>query len=295
MISVAAELAGMHPQTLRIYEARGLITPSRSPRNTRLYSAAGRRASAPHPGAHHRARHEPRGGREGLRARGRAGPPRGRLEQEVERMRRRIAALEAEAERAREELVTQIERVHRSYNAELVPTSRRAWRLCRCGAARSSLAVAARGRYSRPHPGLVAVDPVVPALGHDVRDPTCAGPVPPSARAPCRPPPPCRPVRRCTARRGRRVVRVRSPDSIAMSTLPRWPCEPDCPPGRRPPSAWSGRCRRGSAAARRRTGATQASASAARSSAYRDARRRVASTVPAARRRPAGGRRRGSA
>jgi len=38
MISVAAELADMHPQTLRIYEARGLITPKRSPKNTRLYS-----------------------------------------------------------------------------------------------------------------------------------------------------------------------------------------------------------------------------------------------------------------
>lgn len=38
MISVAAELAHMHPQTLRIYEARGLITPKRSPKNTRLYS-----------------------------------------------------------------------------------------------------------------------------------------------------------------------------------------------------------------------------------------------------------------
>ena len=38
MISVAAELAEMHPQTLRIYEARGLITPKRSARNTRLYS-----------------------------------------------------------------------------------------------------------------------------------------------------------------------------------------------------------------------------------------------------------------
>jgi MerR family transcriptional regulator/heat shock protein HspR len=38
MISVAAELAEMHPQTLRIYEARGLITPKRSPKNTRLYS-----------------------------------------------------------------------------------------------------------------------------------------------------------------------------------------------------------------------------------------------------------------
>jgi MerR family transcriptional regulator, heat shock protein HspR len=38
MISVAAELAEMHPQTLRMYEARGLVTPRRSPKNTRLYS-----------------------------------------------------------------------------------------------------------------------------------------------------------------------------------------------------------------------------------------------------------------
>ena len=38
MISVAAELAEMHPQTLRMYEQRGLITPERSPKGTRLYS-----------------------------------------------------------------------------------------------------------------------------------------------------------------------------------------------------------------------------------------------------------------
>jgi len=38
MISIAAELAHMHPQTLRAYEARGLIEPQRSPKNTRLYS-----------------------------------------------------------------------------------------------------------------------------------------------------------------------------------------------------------------------------------------------------------------
>ncbi len=38
MISVAAELAAMHPQTLRMYEARGLIEPKRSPKGTRLYS-----------------------------------------------------------------------------------------------------------------------------------------------------------------------------------------------------------------------------------------------------------------
>jgi len=38
MISVAAELVGMHPQTLRIYESRGLVTPQRTAGNTRLYS-----------------------------------------------------------------------------------------------------------------------------------------------------------------------------------------------------------------------------------------------------------------
>ena len=38
MISVAAELVGMHPQTLRIYEARGLVRPKRTAGNTRLYS-----------------------------------------------------------------------------------------------------------------------------------------------------------------------------------------------------------------------------------------------------------------
>src|SRR5258708_13389885 len=38
MISVAAQLANMHPQTLRVYEARGLIEPKRSPKGTRLYS-----------------------------------------------------------------------------------------------------------------------------------------------------------------------------------------------------------------------------------------------------------------
>jgi MerR family transcriptional regulator, heat shock protein HspR len=40
MISVAAELVGMHPQTLRIYEAKGLVRPKRTPGNTRLYSDA---------------------------------------------------------------------------------------------------------------------------------------------------------------------------------------------------------------------------------------------------------------
>ena len=38
MISVAAEIVGMHPQTLRMYEARGLVQPARTPGGTRLYS-----------------------------------------------------------------------------------------------------------------------------------------------------------------------------------------------------------------------------------------------------------------
>ena len=38
MISVAAELVGMHPQTLRMYEAKGLMRPARTPGGTRLYS-----------------------------------------------------------------------------------------------------------------------------------------------------------------------------------------------------------------------------------------------------------------
>jgi MerR family transcriptional regulator/heat shock protein HspR len=40
MISVAAELAGVHPQTLRIYERKMLVQPTRSPGGTRLYSEA---------------------------------------------------------------------------------------------------------------------------------------------------------------------------------------------------------------------------------------------------------------
>jgi MerR family transcriptional regulator/heat shock protein HspR len=40
MISIAAELVGMHPQTLRIYEQKGLIQPKRTPGGTRLYSEA---------------------------------------------------------------------------------------------------------------------------------------------------------------------------------------------------------------------------------------------------------------
>jgi MerR family transcriptional regulator/heat shock protein HspR len=40
MISVAADIVGMHPQTLRMYESKGLVNPKRTPGNTRLFSEA---------------------------------------------------------------------------------------------------------------------------------------------------------------------------------------------------------------------------------------------------------------
>ena len=48
VISVAAELAGVHPQTLRIYERRGLVDPSRTGGGNRRYIRARHRAPAPH-------------------------------------------------------------------------------------------------------------------------------------------------------------------------------------------------------------------------------------------------------
>src|ERR671914_187564 len=109
MISVAAELAGMHPQTLRIYEARGLITPKRSPKNTRLYSQEDvdrlRRIQA-------------LTSELGMNL---AGVEKVfELEEEMERMRRRMRALERQAEKVQHELRSEIDRVRRSMKRELV-------------------------------------------------------------------------------------------------------------------------------------------------------------------------------
>jgi MerR family transcriptional regulator, heat shock protein HspR len=102
MISVAAELVGMHPQTLRIYEAKGLVRPKRTPGNTRLYSEADL---------------------ERLRLIQRLTTGLGlnlagvetvlRLEDELERVRNRMARLEREM---REE----VRRVHKQYRREIV-------------------------------------------------------------------------------------------------------------------------------------------------------------------------------
>ena len=110
MISVAAELAGMHPQTLRIYEARGLITPKRSPKNTRLYSQQD---------VDRLRRIQELTSELGMNL---AGVVRVfELEEEMERMRRRMRNLERHAQHVQEELRQELERVRRSLKYELVP------------------------------------------------------------------------------------------------------------------------------------------------------------------------------
>ena len=102
MISVAADLVGMHPQTLRIYEAKGLVNPKRTAGNTRLYSDADVE----------RLRLIQRLTNElGLNL---AGVERVlAMQDELERMRRRMERMEAEMRRTLDE-------VHRSYRRELV-------------------------------------------------------------------------------------------------------------------------------------------------------------------------------
>jgi MerR family transcriptional regulator/heat shock protein HspR len=104
VISVAAELAGVHPQTLRIYERRGLLDPSRTRGGSRRFSE---RDLA-------RLRHIQSLTTAGLNLQG----VRRVLELEAE-----VAALRAELERARAEARDAVERAHRQYRRDLVPVS----------------------------------------------------------------------------------------------------------------------------------------------------------------------------
>jgi len=110
MISVAAELAQMHPQTLRMYEARGLIEPQRSPKGTRLYSQQDVE----------RLRRIQRMTAElGLNL---AGVERVlELETRIEEMRARVQELEEITLEAEQRLARELEEVRRSFRAELVP------------------------------------------------------------------------------------------------------------------------------------------------------------------------------
>ena len=110
MISVAAELAEMHPQTLRMYETRGLIEPKRSPKGTRLYSQAD---------VERLRRIQEMTTELGLNL---AGVERVlELEEQLERASRRLEALERRSAEMRAEMEAEIERVRKSFKAELVP------------------------------------------------------------------------------------------------------------------------------------------------------------------------------
>ncbi|MBW3547656.1 MAG: helix-turn-helix transcriptional regulator [Actinobacteria bacterium] len=104
VISVAAELTGVHPQTLRIYERKGLLDPARTVGNSRRYSEDDL----------DRLRRIQDLTSEGLNL---AGVKRV-LELEVE-----VDRLQAELQRAQEEARAAVERTHRRYRRELVPLS----------------------------------------------------------------------------------------------------------------------------------------------------------------------------
>ncbi|MFL5887715.1 MAG: heat shock protein transcriptional repressor HspR [Solirubrobacteraceae bacterium] len=110
MISVAAELADMHPQTLRMYEQRGLIMPKRSPKGTRLYSQED---------VDRLRRIQEMTAELGLNL---AGVDKVlALEEDLERARKRVAALEKRIRQAQSEMEAELERVRKSFRAELVP------------------------------------------------------------------------------------------------------------------------------------------------------------------------------
>ena len=110
MISVAAELADMHPQTLRMYEARGLIAPRRSPKNTRLYS---------YDDVERLRRIQRMTAEEGLNLAG-VETVLG-LERELQRAQRELGRMRKRAADLQREMLAEIERVKRSFRAELVP------------------------------------------------------------------------------------------------------------------------------------------------------------------------------
>lgn len=109
MISVAAELAEMHPQTLRMYEARGLIEPKRSPKGTRLYSQED---------VERLRRIQEMTAELGLNL---AGVERVlELEEKLEAMTRKVKALERRANELKTE-VERLEQLRRELRAEIVP------------------------------------------------------------------------------------------------------------------------------------------------------------------------------
>jgi len=110
MISVAAELAQMHPQTLRMYEARGLVAPKRSPKNTRLYSQSD---------VERLRRIQQMTSEEGLNLAGVETVL--EMEARVEGMRAELEQMRRRTEELEREMETEVEKVRRSLKAEIVP------------------------------------------------------------------------------------------------------------------------------------------------------------------------------
>jgi MerR family transcriptional regulator, heat shock protein HspR len=133
MISVAAELAEMHPQTLRMYEARGLITPKRSPKNTRLYSQAD---------VERLRRIQRMTNEEGLNLAGVETVL--ELEQRLARMRAEMARMRKRAAEMESKMTEELERLRKSIGGELVPYG--AYEPRKMGAARSSTRIPIRRR-----------------------------------------------------------------------------------------------------------------------------------------------------
>ena len=110
MISVAAELAEMHPQTLRMYEARGLIAPQRSPKNTRLYS---------YEDVERLRRIQQMTAEEGLNLAGVESVL--QLEEKLKRARDELGRMRKRADELETRMLQEVERVRRSLRAEIVP------------------------------------------------------------------------------------------------------------------------------------------------------------------------------
>ena len=111
MISVAAELSGMHPQTLRLYERRGLVRPQRTAKNTRRYSQ-------------HDVERLQRiqeltelglnlAGVERVLA----------MEEQLDTMRRQMQLLQSRLDEAADAMRREVERIERSHRLDLVPVS----------------------------------------------------------------------------------------------------------------------------------------------------------------------------
>jgi MerR family transcriptional regulator, heat shock protein HspR len=135
MISVAAQLANLHPQTLRMYESRGLIEPKRSSKGTRLYSQDD---------VDKLRRIQEMTADLGLNL---AGVERVlRLEEEIDSMHARIEEIELQALQAQVRLAEELEQVRRSFRAELTVPYRGGRELVRAVDARSPFRIKPKRR-----------------------------------------------------------------------------------------------------------------------------------------------------